>query len=74
MTHELNLLSCLGYKSWCDEATASTPEPSTSFATTETESICDSTPNQVTFTCRSATRQVYCWVHRWVQLVHPDRR
>lgn len=45
------------YKSWCEEATASTQEPNTSFVTMETELICDSTQNQVTFTCRLATRQ-----------------
>lgn len=47
------------YKSSCEEATASIPEPNTSSATTETELICASTQNQVTFICRSATRQDY---------------
>lgn len=56
-TNELNLVIFLGYKSWSEEVTASTLEPSTSFVTTETELICDFTPNQVTFTCRLVTRQ-----------------
>lgn len=50
------LMTVLDYKSWCEEATASTLEPNTSFVTTETELTCDSTPSQVTFICRLATR------------------
>lgn len=46
-----------GYKSWCEEETASTQVPNTSFETMETELTCDSTQNQVTFICKLAIRQ-----------------
>lgn len=59
MTGRLNLVILLGYKSWCEEETASIQEPNTSFATTETESTCDFTLNRVTFTCKLVTRQVH---------------
>lgn len=52
------LMTSLDYKNWCEEATASTLEPNTSYVTTETELTFDSTPSQVTFICRLATRQV----------------
>lgn len=53
------LMTSLDYKNWCEEATASTLEPNTSYVTTETELTFDSTPSQVTFICRLATRQVW---------------
>lgn len=63
-------MSLLDYKSWYEEATASTQEPNTSSGTTETELTFDFTPNQVTFTCRSATRYTYKLLHffvRWIK-------
>lgn len=53
----IHLIIIVDYKSWSEEATASTQEPNTSSVTMETELTCDSIPNQVTFICRLATRQ-----------------
>lgn len=48
----------IDYKSLYEEATANIQALNTSSVTMETELTCDSTPNQVTFTCRLATRHV----------------